>query len=237
MQPVQVVKEYAHDPAAFCQGLVFHNGKLIEGTGRYNESRLRQVDLDTGNVEIEVKLRDDIFGEGVTVFQDQILQLTWKNNQLLVYDAATLKFKGVVRYPQIDPTLREGWGITHDSQSLIISDGTSRLRFCDPKTYRVSRKLTVRNGRRAQTHLNELEFVDGYILANVWYEDKIARIDPGSGQIVDWLDLRQLKPGSVRWDKEAVLNGIAWDESSRRLFVTGKNWPKLFEIKIPPPAN
>jgi glutaminyl-peptide cyclotransferase len=235
---VEVVARYPHDPKSFCQGLVVHNGALIEGTGRYQQSKLRRIELQTGQVQQEIQLQANVFGEGVTVFEDRILQLTWKNNSLIVYDVNTFRQLGVVRYRDIDNSLREGWGITHDGTHLIISDGTSRLRFCDPRTYRVVRRVNVRNGFRSLSQLNELEYVDGMILANVWYEDRIARIDPKTGNVVDWLDLKSIKPSEVRWDREAVLNGIAWDATKRRLFVTGKNWPTLFEIRIPdPPAQ
>jgi glutamine cyclotransferase len=207
---------------------------LLEGTGRYQQSRLRRVDIPSGKVETEVRLQDNIFGEGVTVFEDRILQLTWKNGFLIVYDAATMQQRGVIRYRDMDSSMREGWGITHNGTHLIISDGTSRLRFCDPQTYQVVRRVNVRNGLRSLSKLNELEFVDGLILANVWYEDRIARIHPETGDVVDWLDLKGVKPREVRWDREAVLNGIAWDGKTKRLYVTGKNWPALYELKIPP---
>lgn len=232
-QPVAVVQQFPHDPTAFCQGLVCHDGVLLEGTGQYQHSRLRRVELETGRSLQEVRLPGDVFGEGVTVFGDQIVQLTWQNGFLIVYDVNTLVQRKTVRYRDMDNSLREGWGITHDGEQLIISDGTATLRFCDPETYRVVRKLRVRNGLRALSQLNELEYVNGLILANVWYEDRIARIDPGTGRVVDWLDLRAIRPPDVRGNREAVLNGIAWDSASRRLFVTGKHWPSLFEIRLP----
>lgn len=230
---VRGIRTLTHDPGAFCQGLVVHDGMLIEGTGLYEKSRLRKVSLETGRIENEIALNRDVFGEGVTVWKNQILQLTWKNGYLIVYEADTLRQLGVVRYDRIDPALREGWGITHDGKQLIISDGSSQLRFLDPETFRMIRQLTVRNGFRAVDQLNELEFVDGRILANIWHSDRIASIDPESGRVREWLDCSALRPKSLRWNREAVLNGIAWDSVNRRLYVTGKNWPVLFEIAPP----
>ncbi len=230
---VQVANAYPHDAESFCQGLVWHRDSLLEGTGQYQKSRLRLIELQSGQPKIDVRMDADVFGEGVTVWQDKILQLTWKNGYLLIYDAATLERKAYVRYSQIDPSLREGWGLTHDGTHLIISDGSSTLRFVDPTSFRLVKKLTVRNGFRTLSQLNELEFVEGEIFANVWYMDQIARIDPQTGQVLSWLDLSKIKPRAVRFNREAVLNGIAWDADGRRLFVTGKNWPTLYEINVP----
>lgn len=230
IQKVQVVRSFPHDPDAFCQGLVVHKGGLLEGTGQYGESRLRLLNIQTGDVATEVKLADNEFGEGVTVWQNRILQLTWKRGYLIVYDAETMQRKGTIALRRIDSRLREGWGITHDGQQLIISDGSSTLRFVDPQTMTLNRRLRVRDGRRYVNRLNELEYVEGEILANVWYRDQIARIDPETGRVTGWLELKHLRPRAVRFDREAVLNGIAWDEKNRRLFVTGKNWPTLYEV-------
>lgn len=230
---VTVVRKLPHDKTSFSQGFVVHNGKLIEGTGQYQKSRLRVLDPESGNTLTDIALAGDVFGEGVTVWKDRILQLTWRNGYLIVYNADSLKQEGFVSYRSIDPTLEEGWGITHDGTSLIISDGSAVLRFVDPETFRVVRKLTVKNGFRTQKQLNELEFVNGEILANVWYSDQIARIDPATGAISGWLELGPLKPRELRFDREAVLNGIAWDSVNGRLFVTGKNWPVIYEIEPP----
>ncbi|MEQ9406632.1 MAG: glutaminyl-peptide cyclotransferase [Fuerstiella sp.] len=230
VQTVRLINTYPHDASAFCQGLVVHNGVLLEGTGQFDESRLRVVDLQTGKATKEVWLPGDVFGEGITVWQNTVLQLTWKNGYLITYDADTLQRTGTVPLRQIDSGLREGWGITHNGTHLIISDGSSILRFVDPATFRVVRRLRVRDGRLPVSKLNELEFVNGEILANVWYRDQIARIDPNSGVVTGWLELKHLRPAAVRGAREAVLNGIAWDANSRRLFVTGKNWPALYEI-------
>jgi glutaminyl-peptide cyclotransferase len=228
---VKLVNTFPHDRSSFCQGLVVLNGAILEGTGQYNRSRLRLVDLATGKATKEIALPGNVFGEGVTVWKNRILQLTWKNGYLLTYDSATLQRTGSVQYRSIDRSLYEGWGITHDGTHLIISDGSSTLRFVDPETFRMARRLRVKDGFRGVSKLNELEYVNGEILANVWYKDRIARIDPSSGRVLGWLDLRALRPAALRNEREAVLNGIAWDAAAQRLFVTGKNWPTLLEIK------
>lgn len=227
---VQVVRSYPHDPSAFCQGLVIHQGKLLEGTGQYQHSRLRFVDLQTGRPTAEVALPDDVFGEGITVWNESIIQLTWRSGYLILWDVQTLQRQGTIALRKIDPSLTEGWGITHDGRHLIISDGSAVLRFVDPRTFKTVRRLRVKDGFRAVDELNELEFVNGEILSNVWYRDQIARIDPASGKVRGWLDLSALRPPEVARNREAVLNGIAWDPDSKRLFVTGKHWPKLYEI-------
>lgn len=222
----QVVNEYRHDANAYSQGLIFVDGTLYEGTGKYGRSTLRRVDLKTGQVQQQISLSDRIFGEGITAWEDKIVQLSWKENVGMVYDRKTFELKQRFRYSG------EGWGITHDGRNLIISDGTSTLRFLDPKTFKVVRRLSVRNGRNRIRHLNELEFVNGEILANVWYKDYIVRISPTSGEVTGYIDLSRLWPQNQRPNKEAVLNGIAYDEVGKRLFVTGKNWPSLYEIRL-----
>jgi glutamine cyclotransferase len=223
----RVVNTYPHDPQAYCQGLVVSGDVLYEGTGKFGESTLRQVELATGKVLRSVPLDRQYFGEGITILNDRIYQLTWKNRICFVYDLQT--------FQQVDSfrLAGEGWGLTHDGTHLILSDGSSTLSFLDPKTGRVVRRLLVQGQGRRVAKLNELEYVNGEIFANIWYEDYIARINPKNGQVVGWIDLRTLMPG--RADREAVLNGIAYDSQRDRLFVTGKNWPKLFEIKIEAP--
>ncbi len=228
---VRVIRTFPHDPDAFCQGLVVYKGHLLEGTGQYQRSRLRLVDISSGEPISDLPLSDEVFGEGVTVWKDSILQLTWKNGYMLVYDAETWKPQTPVPYRSIDRDLREGWGMTHDGTHLIISDGSATLRFVDPNTWKLVRSIVVKNGFQKLSKLNELEYVEGEIYANVWYSDQIARIDPASGKVLGWLDLSPIRPREVRNDREAVLNGIAWDEKNRRLFVTGKNWPSVFEIE------
>ncbi|MCH2200893.1 MAG: glutaminyl-peptide cyclotransferase [Fuerstiella sp.] len=224
------VAEYPHDQQAFCQGLAVYNDELLEGTGRYQHSALRRVNIGTGQVRKQVRLADNVFGEGVTLWKDMVIQLTWENGYLIIYDADTLTPQNKVNYRQIDSSLSQGWGVTHDGKNLIVSDGSALLRFIDPETWKTVRRVKVRSGRRFIQNLNELEYVNGEILANVWYSSRIARIDPESGAVKGWLELKQLFPRTVRRNREAVLNGIAWDAINQRLFVTGKYWPSLFEI-------
>ncbi len=229
---VQLVKAFPHDTSSFCQGLVVFKGDILEGTGQYNQSRLRLVDLETGRPKIDIPLAGNIFGEGVTVWENTILQLTWRNGYLITYDAETFRKTGTIALNKIDRSLYEGWGITHDGRHLIISDGSATLRFVDPKTFRLVKQVLVRDGRRTVSNLNELEFVNGEVFANIWYKDQIARIDPATGRVTGWLNVAALRPASVRNDKEAALNGIAWEPTTKRLFVTGKNWPALYEISF-----
>ena len=224
----EVVNTYPHDPRAFSQGLVFHEGQLYEGTGRYGESSLRRVDLQTGRVLESRQLPQNLFGEGITIYQDRIFQLTWRSNYGLIYDLAKMQPSDTFSYAG------EGWGLTHDGRHMIMSDGSDTLRFLDPKTFRTVRTIRVRAYGRPVEYLNELEYVDGEILANVWHTDLIARINPATGEVNSWVDLRGLLSPAERPDAEAVLNGIAWDAREKRLFVTGKNWPKLFEIRVEP---
>lgn len=223
----KVIAEFPHDPTAFTQGLVVVEGQMYEGTGKKGESTLRKVDLKTGRVEVFVPLDPDLFGEGITVLGDRIYQLTWQNRIGLVYDRKTLRPTKTFRYSG------EGWGLTHDGKRLILSDGTSLLRFLDPQTFEVVRRMRVTSPNGPVDKLNELEFVNGEILANIWYQDRIARISAESGEILGWIDLSAVYPARRRATKEDVLNGIAYDESSGRMFVTGKNWPKVYEIELP----
>lgn len=222
----EVVNVFPHDPDAYTQGLVYDDGWLYEGTGLYGRSALRKVELATGRVVQEVRLTDQYFGEGITTYQDQVIQLTWRNEVGLVYDKQTLAYQSRFRYTG------QGWGLTHDGENLILSDGTSTLRFLDPKTYRVVKRLMVRSQGRRISQLNELEYIDGLIFSNIWHSDSIACISPRSGEVTAWIDLKDLLPRDQRPDPEAVLNGIAYDSEAKRLFVTGKNWPHLFEIRL-----
>lgn len=223
---VAVVNVYPHDPQAYCQGLAYRGGFLYEGTGTYGGSSIRQVELETGKVVRQHNLADHLFGEGITLWQDELVQLTWKNRAAIVYDVET--FRELRRHTYQG----EGWGLTHDGRSLIMSDGTETLRFLDPRTFAVQRQLVVRDGNRRVGYLNELEYVEGEILANVWYDDRIVRISPRTGRVLGWIDLSSLYPRAERPDEDDVLNGIAYDEQQRRLFVTGKNWPRLYEIRV-----
>lgn len=222
----EVVNTYPHDPAAFLQGIVFHNGAFLESDGQYGQSNLRRVELKTGKVLKQVSVPPQIFAEGMTLFNGKIYQLTWKNQKGFIYDPDSLQKLGEFRYDG------EGWGLTHDNESLILSDGTNQIRFLDPTTYVVKRTIQVTFRGRPLEELNELEFVKGEIYANIWHADRIVRIDPQSGNILGWIDLAGLLPTAERSDEEAVLNGIAYDEASDRLFVTGKLWPKIFEIRL-----
>jgi glutamine cyclotransferase len=223
---VRVVNVFPHDPQAFCQGLVIAGGALYEGTGQNGESSLREVELTTGRVLRMVPLSRDYFGEGITILGDRIYQLTWKNRIGFVYDRQTFAPVSSFRYTG------EGWGLTTDGEHLIMSDGTATIRFLDPKTFDVVRRIDVRSGRNRIDKLNELEYVEGEIWANIWYSDRIVRIAPKTGEVTGWIDLSTLYPPRERPSREHVLNGIAYDAAAKRLFVTGKLWPKLYEIEL-----
>ncbi len=230
-EQAEIVNTYPHDPQAYCQGLVYRDGFLYEGTGLHDgQSSIRKVELETGKVFKKCHLERNEFGEGITLWKDDLIQLTWENGYAIVYDAASFEKKGYFRYR--GDQWREGWGLTHDGQQLIVSDGTSTLRFLDPKTFAVKRRVTVRDGSRRVIRINELEFIDGEIYANIWYDDRIARISPSSGRVLGWIDLTRLYPAHQRPDRDHVLNGIAFDPENHRIFVTGKHWPKLFEIRV-----
>lgn len=228
VQTFEVVNSYPHDPNAYCQGLAYEDGHLYEGTGQFGASSLRRVDLKTGGVLRQIPLDRKYFGEGITVWQDQIVQITWKGRVGIVYDKSS--FKELHRFSYEG----EGWGLTHDGRHLIMSDGTSTLRFLDPKTCKVVKQLVVRSGGSDVPHLNELEFIKGEIWANVWYKDYIVRVSPETGEVLGRINLSGLYPASQRPSPDAVLNGIAYDTENDRVFVTGKNWPQLFEIRVRP---
>ena len=223
-----VVATHPHDPDAFTQGLVFHGGELIESTGRYGESTLRAVDPATGRVRTRTFLAPRYFGEGTTVLGDAIYVLTWREHVCFVYSPDFL----VVRRFTYEG---EGWGLTHDGTHLIMSDGTSVLRFLDPATFQVVRTLHVREAGAEVQRLNELEMIRGELWANVWQTNRIVRIAPDTGDVVGELDLSALDAGWSASDPDAVLNGIAYDEAHDRIYVTGKLWPRLFEISVPRP--
>ncbi len=224
---VQAVRSIPHDPGAFTQGLAFHDGFLYESTGRRGESSLRRVDPASGKVLQRVDVPTPYFAEGAAVLGGRIYQLTWQEQTGFIYDLATLARTGTFSYQG------EGWGLTTDGRSLILSDGTSTLRFLDPASFGVVRTLEVTEGGRPVHLLNELEWVRGEIWANVWYEEEIARIDPRTGRVLGWLDLSALLPPVHDQNQEAVLNGIALDQKTGRIFVTGKLWPMLYEILVP----
>jgi len=221
-----IINTYAHDRYASTQGLVFENGILYEGTGLYGKSSLRRVDLKTGEVLQIHELPYEYFGEGITVFKDTIIQLTWQSNKGFVYDKNSFKILRDFTYST------EGWGITYDGIRLIISDGTSTLYFLDADTLKTIGHIQVFDNGKPLSNLNELEYIDGQIYANVWRTDNIAIIDPYCGLVTGWIDLSGILPPQVNSSAVEVLNGIAFDTMNNRLFVTGKLWPWLFEIKL-----
>jgi glutamine cyclotransferase len=222
----RIVHAYPHDEHAFTQGLVYLDGHLYESTGIQGQSTLREEDLETGRI-VRMQLDSDrYFGEGLTDWKNTLIQLTWQSHIALVYDRATFRLLRTFHYDG------EGWGLTHDSSSLILSDGTATLRFFDPDTFRELRRITVKDRGKSVTQLNELEFIHGEIYANVWHTNRIARISPVNGRVLGWIDFKGLMPRDQLASDEAVLNGIAYDSQHNRLFVTGKLWPKIFEIAI-----
>ncbi|HXF06014.1 MAG TPA: glutaminyl-peptide cyclotransferase [Blastocatellia bacterium] len=224
----QIVNVYPHDRTAFTQGLVYDNGVLYESTGLYGQSSLRQVELETGKVLKLYRLPENYFGEGLTLWKDTLIQLTWREQVGWVYDKESFQ-------PLRQFTYRtEGWGLTHDGQHLIMSDGTATLRFLDPETFKEVKRLVVRDRGVPVSSLNELEFVKGEIYANVWLTERVARISPKTGRVLAWIHLAGLLTEEDRRPPVDVLNGIAYDAAGDRLFVTGKLWPKLFEIKLIP---
>jgi glutamine cyclotransferase len=222
----KIIKAYPHDRRAFTQGLAFEDGVLYESTGLRGQSTLRKVDLTTGAILQSHRLPARFFGEGMTIFGNQIMQLTWQSRLGLVYDKQSFTLLQQFYYPM------EGWGITHDGRRLILSDGTSTLYFLDPKTFTKLGQIKVSDPTGPVAHLNELEYVQGEIYANVWQTDRIARIAPDTGQVLGWIDLGGLLDRDHLREPVDVLNGIAYDAQGDRLFVTGKWWPRLFEIAL-----
>jgi glutamine cyclotransferase len=221
-----IVNTYPHDRTAFTQGLVFEDDVLYEGTGQYGHSTLRRVELETGDILQIRELSDEFFGEGITIYEDEVIQITWKSNVGFVYGKNSFELLQQFNYPT------EGWGITHDGTRLIMSDGTSTLRFLDPQTFEEIGQLDVFDHDTPIDRLNELEYIQGEIYANVWQEDWIVRIAPETGRVVGWIDMRGLLSAEDQSEPVDVLNGIAYDAEADRLFVTGKWWPKLFEIEL-----
>lgn len=222
----KVVHTYPHDPEAFTQGLFYHGGSLYEGTGLKGRSSLRKVRLQTGEVIQRTDLPAEFFGEGIALLNGQIFQLTWQAQTGFVYDANDFHLLRQFTYTG------EGWGLTTDGKDLLMSDGTPEIRILDGATLKEKRRIRVHDGKKAIDQLNELEWVDGQIFANIWQTDKIARISPKSGVVLGWIDLKGLLSPMYKLESGAVLNGIAYDAKSKRLFVTGKLWPNLFEIKL-----
>jgi glutaminyl-peptide cyclotransferase len=225
----EVVGNYPHDPEAFTQGLTWRDGELLESTGRY-PSTIRRVRLEDGVVLQRRELDLAYFGEGLTEIDGRVISLTWTSGKAFVWDAVDLAPLGEHTYPG------EGWGLTDDGSRLILSDGTPTLRFLDPVTFAETGRVTVTLNNRPISRINELEWIEGEIFANVWQTDFILRINPATGAVTGVIDLTDLMPDRRGLDPaDAVLNGIAWDEEGRRLFVTGKNWPALFEIRLTGP--
>ena len=222
----RVVKTFPHDRTAFTQGLEYREGFLYEGTGKVGNSSLRKVELATGRVLQQYDLPQPYFGEGITVVNQQILELTWQSQSGFIYDKSSFRLLRSFNYPG------EGWGLTNDGKQIYMSDGSAQIRVWDPATLKEVRRITVRDGATPITELNELEWVKGEIYANVWQTDRIARISPADGKVLGWIDLSGILPRAERPDPDAVLNGIAYDAAGDRLFVTGKLWPKIFEIKL-----
>jgi glutamine cyclotransferase len=221
----EVVNVYPHDRDAFTQGLLFRDGVLYESTGLNGRSSLRKVQLETGKVLQQISVEARYFAEGLTDWGSRLVQLTWETNVGFVYDLASFKRLQTFSYTG------QGWGLARDARRLIMSDGTATLRFLDPQTFAVTRRVQVSDGGVPVRELNELEFIDGQIYANVWQTDRIAIIAPDTGRVTGWINLAGLLPASAVASVD-VLNGIAWDAQRRRLFVTGKLWPSLFEIRI-----
>ena len=221
-----IINVYPHDPAAFTQGLLYHDGVLYESTGLNGQSSLRKVEIQTGRVLNRIDVPAQYFAEGLAMFGGQLFQLTWQTQIGFVYDPGSLQMVKSFNY------IGEGWGLTNDGQSLIMSNGTNLISYLDPRTFEVRRVLAVNDESRPIANINELEYVKGQIFANIWQTERIARIDPQSGRLTGWIYLTGLLPAEDKIRPVDVLNGIAFDEANDRLFVTGKLWPKLFEIKL-----
>lgn len=222
----KIVKVFPHDPGAYTQGLVYKDGVFYEGTGLNGRSSLRKVRLESGEVLQRVDLPPEFFGEGIALLGGKIFQLTWKAGTGFVYDARDFHLLRKFSYPG------EGWGLTTDGHLLYMSDGTPEIRVLNPETFREVRRIKVHDGASPVQELNELEFINGEIFANVWQADRIARISPHTGKVVGWIDLSGLLSPMYRRTPDAVLNGMAYDAQGKRLFVTGKLWPNVFEITL-----
>jgi glutamine cyclotransferase len=222
----EVVNSWPHDPSHFTQGLVYHDDHLYESTGQYGSSILCRVDLKTGKVQKKVDVDREYFAEGMTILGDRVFQLTWQSHRGFVYDLKN--FKRLMEFSYDG----EGWGLTNDGRSLIMSDGTNQLRFIDPVSFRVLRTIEVLDHGQPLMELNELEYIKGEIYANIWHSDRVVRLDPNSGKILAWIDLTGLRRPEDGTNDDNVLNGIAYDEKSDRLLVTGKRWSRIYEIRL-----
>ena len=222
----RIVRSFPHDSNAFTQGLAYYDGFLYESTGLKGHSSLRKVRLETVEVIQRVDLPSELFGEGITLLKNQVIQLTWQSHTGFVYRLSDFRMLRQFSYSG------EGWGLATDGRQIFMSDGTSEIRVLDPVTLAEKRRFTVHDGNKSVKELNELEFIDGELFANVWQTDRIARISPQNGDVVGWIDLRGLLSPVYQLGPGAVLNGIAYDSLGKRLFVTGKLWPKIFEIQL-----
>lgn len=224
----KVVQTYPHDAGAFTEGLFWHDGYLYESTGEVGSSSIRKVDLESGETVKKKVLMPPYYGEGIIALKDRLYQLTWRSQKGFIYDFKSFEKVGEFNYPG------EGWGMTTDGQHLLMSDGTPQIRVLDPASLKEIRRITVTWDGNQVGRVNELEWIKGEIWANIWLTQRIARIDPETGKIVGFIDLTGLgpKPGEVRDPNNAVLNGIAYDKTRDRIFVTGKNWPHLYQIKV-----
>lgn len=223
---VEPVRRIAHTPDAFTQGLAFHQSRLFESTGLHGQSSLRELDPSSGRVMRRRDVPAEHFAEGLTIFDGKVFQITWQSQRCFVYDLDS--FRPLAEHSYVG----EGWGLTHDGTNLVLSDGSARLRFFDPRTFVEQRVVRVRDGERSIDQLNELEMIDGEVWANIWHEDRIARINPTTGRVVAWVDATALHDSLHLGDPEAVLNGIAFEPSTRRIVLTGKNWPAMFEVRL-----
>lgn len=222
----KVIHTYPHDKDAFTQGLFYDNGELFEGTGQESGSTLREVELETGKVIRQHDLDESLFGEGITLYRDHIYQVTWKSKVGFVYNKPDFKLINKIYYPT------QGWGLTTMGDKIVMSDGSNVLYFYEPDMFTVISKIEVYDNEKKRDSLNELEYINGEIWANIWLSDHIARIDPLTGKVLGYVDLTGILPASDRKADTDVLNGIAYDNKGNRIFVTGKKWPKLFEIKV-----
>jgi glutaminyl-peptide cyclotransferase len=224
----KIIHVFPHDPNAFTQGLVYHDGFLYESTGLQGRSSLRKVRLETGEVLQRTDLSAEFFGEGITILNNQVIQVTWQSQAGFVYDLSDFHLLRRFSYTG------EGWGLATNGREIFMSDGTAEIRVLDGRTLEEKRRLKVHDGSTSVTRLNELEYVEGELFANVWETDRIARISPQSGKVIGWIDLTGLLSPVYRREENAVLNGIAYDPAGKRLFVTGKLWPSVFEIQLVP---
>ncbi len=229
----KIINTYPHPQDSFTQGLAYENGFLYEGIGQFGLSSLRKIQLETGEIIKEYRLRSDLFGEGITLYKNRIIQLTWFSRIGFVYDKESFRLLKTFRYP----SAIEGWGITTDGNHLILSDGSHRLYFLDPESFKERKRLEVYDLSGPVRKINELEYIEGAVFANVWQTSHIIRIDLGSGEVTGIIDLTEVVPEQFRGHQDNVLNGIAYDFEMKRVFVTGKMWPHVYEIKIEQESN